>query len=1135
MPSPISHTLIIRIIFSVLLIIAAFHSARAVSEDEIISSRSLFEKTEKIDGKNLTYPYPLKYWPIIPNTEKVWVNNEPKVRGLDYTIDYRTGQILIETPVPEKSKVRINYQIIPISIRRLYQNRIFQSPKTEDITEPEKESEISPKTPDQELPPTLNFSGTKTLSLSMESARGLTINQPTRLNVSGNVSETVSVNAMLSDQDLPLQPEGTTEELEELDRILIEVKGKNLSATLGDYEASFDDTEFVLLPKMLEGAQAQGKFDVGSFSVLGAVSRGKSSSITLQGIEGQNEYRVDVDSRFIIMIAGSETVWLNGEKMRRGDDNDYIIRDYGDPIVEFTNKHLITANDVIIVDFEYLEEDNSYRQELYGTRGKINIFSQNGYEDGIKNYLSNTYIGVSYAIESDDKDNPLVLLTPEEITYLEENELDPDDDGILLPAPTSRSVIGFDSAMKIADTVNLSGEIAIGKFDTNTFSRLDKQIDSKAWRLRGNSDQDEKAGFSFDIRNLDPDFIPIGATTASRARGGFQEEFNDIGFGGITTGSINIPQAESAYDLDLWLILTEYVRISGDMGKTWSEYKPENSLNDLERVKNETSHWSRSLELSLPGIPDVRNRYQEALTRKNNRDSQKRTREIWQLDHKIWEKINIGAQREETKAQFVNQLEPLYDNQQDSRQQKQRFTFRIPSFKEISLSGEYSHEVEYVDYGTDDINWLKLSSAQTASANITARPKTWLDFSGYFARRKFKRLREMQGTYSLPSDTTTNLADMKLNINPLRVSYQVDKKLSTQQEEVYINYIINLVDGVEEKRFLKPGEGSYVKIDEYTYREDTENGEYIRLIRSVGDKPVTSVTMQSVLSLRPRSFIQSRDKDNGQNILKKYIVDALSILELGVRLVEEQEEASTNLYLLRNLQNQNTIYGLRRYWSRFHASPIKQLSIKADWESSKNINKRISERAREYTSQRWRITTEVPLNINFSLGGEWERDNSSEDVSSLDDSRIDEDIYNLVSNISEQKQVRSVFLKYSSVGQLSRFKTAGIYEKERDQDSSSDEPSVFTRTISLDNEAVWRFRSKGSITTRYEIARGTSSGTLPFARYDFHEGISHKIRLEISYRLKWFTDIIARLIYRGEIAQDDKPDHRIEAEMTANF
>ena len=118
---------------------------------------------------------------------------------------------------------------------------------------------------------------------------------------------------------------------------------------------------------------------------------------------------------------------------------------------------------------------------------------------------------------------------------------------------------------------------------------------------------------------------------------------------------------------------------------------------------------------------------------------------------------------------------------------------------------------------------------------------------------------------------------------------------------------------------------------------------------------------------------------------------------------------------------------------------------------------------------------------------------------------------------------------------MSRLKLEGAYETERDEDALSDGPPVYTKTIFLSSEATWSFRGKGTTTTKYEIARGASSGRLPFARYDFHEGISHRIRFEASYRLKWFTDLTARFIYRAEIAKQEKPDHRLEMEMTANF
>ncbi len=255
------------------------------------------------------------------------------------------------------------------------------------------------------------------------------------------------------------------------------------------------------------------------------------------------------------------------------------------------------------------------------------------------------------------------------------------------------------------------------------------------------------------------------------------------------------------------------------------------------------------------------------------------------------------------------------------------------------------------------------------------------------------------------------------------------------------------------------------------------------------------------------------------------------MLEIGVRISEEQERASRGFYLLQDLQTDKTIYGLRRYWYRTQLSPMKRLSLMANWEAGRTINKRVNSRSREFISDRWSVRLESPLTTRFSLGGEWEQDNSSETVSSL----LAAGESGIISDISERQRSRSLFLRYHPSKTMSRLKLEGAYETERDEDALSDEPPVFTRTYSLVSEATWNFRNKGTVITKYQIARGTSSGDLPFARYDFHEGISHNIRFQINYRLKWFTDVTARFIYRAEITEQEKPDHRLEMEMTANF
>ncbi|HGJ65283.1 TPA: hypothetical protein ENS27_07840, partial [bacterium] len=753
--------------------------------------------------------------PIIPSSEKVYINDNILLIETDYTIDYKLGQINIKKEFSQDDIIRIDYNIIPVSIKQIYQKQLIRPKENGSILEDSQKketSQIQEKTlPTTSLPTSsdLNFSGTKTLSLSMEKNRGISINQPTRLNINGKITEDISINAILSDEDLPLQPEGTTEEIEDLDKVLIEIKGKHLSATLGDYESSFDDTEFVLSPKMLEGAQAKGDFNIGGFTLLGAVSKGQSASMTIQGKEGQNEYRISLDGKFIIMVAGSEEIWLNGEKMRR--EMDYVIRDYGDPIIEFTKRHLITGKDVIVVDYEYIDEEGNYGQKLYGVRGKIGNQSTMLFEKSYLPFGVNALIGASYAIESDDKDNPLISLSNNDIESLKKNELDPDGDGKMLPAPKSISIIGFDGKLNFNENTFLAGELALNRHDSNTFSKFDWIEENKAWKLGGSSNG-ERFRLNFSLRGLEPDFTPIGATTSSRNRSTYQKNYDQISFGNIQSfKQISSPE-EKDYNLDLWLEPLKYIELKGNLGRNSSEYK------EPELIKIVNDYWSRSIIIGLPNLPKINTRFQEVSEKQNNKVNSIKTRESLELSHLIWQKINLKMTNDEIQSL---KLDKVNDNN-DIRRSEQRFTMNLPSFWKASLSSEFSYERDYVDSEKDnntniDDKWEKTSSALTATLNLSSKPTSWLDFSGYFGHRKLSSFDNVLVAKDTLSDNTTNVADLNMNLKFLRINYKIDRKLSTEKEEQYVNYVIVLVDGQEVKRYLLPGEGSYVRIDEYTY------------------------------------------------------------------------------------------------------------------------------------------------------------------------------------------------------------------------------------------------------------------------------------------------------------------------------
>ena len=75
--------------------------------------------------------------------------------------------------------------------------------------------------------------------------------------------------------------------------------------------------------------------------------------------------------RNVIISAGSESVWLNGIEMKRGQDRDYII-DYTSGELIFTPKHLIYF-DSDIEHYNKRSYNKDIDDETYNTIKKWNI------------------------------------------------------------------------------------------------------------------------------------------------------------------------------------------------------------------------------------------------------------------------------------------------------------------------------------------------------------------------------------------------------------------------------------------------------------------------------------------------------------------------------------------------------------------------------------------------------------------------------------------------------------------------------------------------------------------------------------------------------------------------------------------
>ena len=243
--------------------------------------------------------------------------------------------------------------------------------------------------------PGLNFGGSKTFEVSTGTDKTVALNQTLRLNISGKITDDISLNAVISDQNIPITTEGDTRELSELDRVLIELRGKNFSADMGDSDLKRSTGRWQSYSRRLSGAHLTVNHNNVRVFGSGAVSEGRYMSTTIIPVEGnQGPYRLiasDGDTQ-ISIIPGTERIWINGIQLTRGYNYDYTI-DYTTGEITFSESRIIGSDMRIVVDYEYTS--NSYRRTFFsgGTDSE--------FLDG------RLKVGIVATREADDPDRPI--------------------------------------------------------------------------------------------------------------------------------------------------------------------------------------------------------------------------------------------------------------------------------------------------------------------------------------------------------------------------------------------------------------------------------------------------------------------------------------------------------------------------------------------------------------------------------------------------------------------------------------------------------------------------------------------------------------------------------------------------------
>ncbi len=267
----------------------------------------------------------------------------------------------------------------------------------------------------------LTTSGSISRGVTIGNNQNSVLNSELDLQITGKLSDKVSLRASIQDANIPLQESGYSQRLDEFDQVFIELFSDNWNIRAGDIDLINAKSYFASFTKRVQGLFVNANLsEKTNVFASGALVRGQftTSQFTAQeGNQGPYKLRGPNNELFVLIVSGSETVYVNGVPLERGENRDYII-DYNAGEIIFNSTFPITSEMRITVDYQFSERNYS-RFTAYGGAN---------YESEKLN------LGVSVYSESDAKNQPLQQnLSTEQTQIL----ADAGDDRTLMVAPSA--------------------------------------------------------------------------------------------------------------------------------------------------------------------------------------------------------------------------------------------------------------------------------------------------------------------------------------------------------------------------------------------------------------------------------------------------------------------------------------------------------------------------------------------------------------------------------------------------------------------------------------------------------------------------------------------------------------------------
>ncbi|MDB2385233.1 hypothetical protein N9V96_02045 [Polaribacter sp.] len=276
-----------------------------------------------------------------------------------YKVDFNKAQLFINAK--KYPKITVEYFRFPEFITKIYSpfdEKLIQPNETNTGTTYSFNEERKEK--EDKLFEGLDTKGFIARGLTSGNNQNAVTNSQLDLEITGQLSEKLGIRAHIFDTNIPIQQNGYSQNLTDFNQIYVELYSDNWRLRAGDISLNNQSSYFMPINKQISGLRVEADINKNlSASASGAIVKGKFNRYNVPITEGnQGPYKLfgaDNEAN-ILIIEGSDKVYVKGFPIEAGEDKDYTI-DYNLGELRFNTTFPVTNDIRVIAEFQYADRN----------------------------------------------------------------------------------------------------------------------------------------------------------------------------------------------------------------------------------------------------------------------------------------------------------------------------------------------------------------------------------------------------------------------------------------------------------------------------------------------------------------------------------------------------------------------------------------------------------------------------------------------------------------------------------------------------------------------------------------------------------------------------------------------------------